>query len=211
MRLQLVSQKDRNLFLAIDTQVTSNVVVFAFHKELESEANTAIAALLLILQWNYDFVIWKWFTDEARETLEGFNYDPNNGITEAFQDINMDWKIVGETNDDEVEEIIIKGTGNFTINTNQRGRSELRDGGSTVGSWGSAVRKRKFNEGLVTSSITGSSTSVLEQFNQLIVSDPNFRAQVLQHTAAMHNTSSATASSSNSNPAGDESSGRGIG
>lgn len=207
--LRSVSQKDRNLFLAVDKQATTNVVVFTFHKKLELEANTAIAALPLILQWNYDLVIWKWFTDEARETADGFTYDPNTGAIEAIQSINMDWKVEGESYNDEVDEVVIEGAANFLINTNERGKLELRDRGSTIGLWGFAIRKRKFNKGSVTSSITGSSASVLEQFNQLLVSDLNFRAQVLKRTATMHNsTGSSTADTSNSSPAEATTSGR---
>lgn len=210
MGLQSSSQEDRNLFLVVDKQTITNTVVFAFYKDLESEANTAIFALPLILEWNYDAVIWKWFTDKACVTSEGFKYVPNKGIIESVQHVNMEWNVIPDMPDNEIQEVYIEGTGNFRIDTNQKGRSELRDGGSTVGSWGSAIQKRKINNGSVSSSITSTSMLVIDQFDHLLLTDPNFRTTVLQKTAVMHqNTGSAKASSNNNDSTIDTSGGGG--
>ena len=147
MGIRSTSQPDRNLFLAVDTFMQGETVVFLFKKDLAHEANTLIPALPLLLEVTLDSTrVWNWFHEEAKMMTEGFYWDPRRGILEIDGDDEDSWGGSLESSDDEFS--LSSGVSRestalepFQI-TNAPGKNEFYDESSTLGDEWSQVTKR---------------------------------------------------------------------
>ena len=82
MSIRSTTEPDYNLFTAVDDMSYSNRVVFAFRKSFEAEAAAAIPGLPLILEGYYGHKVWTWFSEEAKQETEAFEWDPQQGLIE---------------------------------------------------------------------------------------------------------------------------------
>lgn len=99
----------------------------------------------------------------------------------------MEWEGPEDEEEEDAHETVVEGTGRFKIDLQCRGRSELNNGGSTVGSWRSTLHKRKLGDSWSSaSSITNSTANNLERFRHLLQNDSAYRAEVLNVTGKIH-------------------------
>ena len=182
MGIRSVKDPKRNLFLNVDKQVTKSAVMFAYHNDLASEASAIVTALPVLLETTFDHNIWTWFTDDAKATAEGFQWDDKEGIIEKVERVNWDWKQPGyESDGSSVSEVKVSVSKKIIVDLENRGKSELNDDGSTVKSFKSMLRKRKhLDDNSMSVDSTISTLSETERFDQLMRSDPNFRAHVIK-------------------------------
>ena len=78
MSIKMSKSASNNLFIAVDTDYSGNVV-FTFHKDYENEAINIIPVLPIYLEFNYGPRAWGWFNADAKEDLSGYYYDKNTG------------------------------------------------------------------------------------------------------------------------------------
>ena len=90
MSIRSTTKPEYNLFTAADYMSYSNKVVFAFDKSFTAEAAAAIPGLPLILQGYCGLIVWTWFTEEAKDETEAYEWDPNLGCIAKPTAIDID-------------------------------------------------------------------------------------------------------------------------
>jgi hypothetical protein len=88
----------KQLFMAVDERRGGIYsIVFTVHQDGYPEANSIIPVLWVILRAEFGPKAWEWFTDMAKQTSQGYNYDPKTGQLKNTEDDEADDKI----NDDD--------------------------------------------------------------------------------------------------------------
>ena len=75
------TQRNSNLFVAVDLSYYGDSVLFAFRSELEEEAMNMISALPLFLEATTGHqAVWNWFTRDARLEASYYTWDMQRGV-----------------------------------------------------------------------------------------------------------------------------------
>ena len=137
MSIRSTTEPDYNLFTAVDDMSYSNCVVFAFRKSFEAEAAAAIPGLPLILEGYYGHKVWTWFSEEAKQETEAFEWDPQQGLIEKQEQIEIDddyinlagWEDLDDDNSHTAAKTNTTVHG-FEIVPNNLGKNQYHDDGT---------------------------------------------------------------------------------
>ena len=69
------------MFCGMDNAKREHNVLFAFHKNQESEARMMIPALPLVLEELLNNKVWEWFVEEVRLNVEGYSWNHEKSLT----------------------------------------------------------------------------------------------------------------------------------
>ena len=137
MSIRSTTEPEYNLFTAVDDMTYSNKVVFAFRKSFEAEAAAAIPGLPLILQGYYGLKVWTWFSEEAKDETEAYEWDPNLGLIEKQTaiDIGDDYiALAGWEDLDDDDQPDTSSTPTTTVHgfslTSELGKNQYHDDGT---------------------------------------------------------------------------------
>jgi hypothetical protein len=141
---------EKNLFLNVDEHMYTSTVTFLFHEDFTQEAMKAIPAIPVILEAKLGPRVWSWFLEEAKHHSEGYYWDKKNGLQshedERLQEILGDWgRDWGSDNDDDKSTTStasgVSRVEPFKIVTDESGKNQYYDDGSTVGTFKSIIGK----------------------------------------------------------------------
>lgn len=150
MGIRSNSDPEKNLFLNVDEHMYTSTVTFLFHEDFTQEAMTAIPALPVILEAKLGSRIWQWFSEEAKQHAEGYYWSEEKGLQsqedERLSTILGDWGTEWGSDDDDDRSTASTASNvsriePFKIVTDENGKNQYYDDGSTVGTFKSTIGK----------------------------------------------------------------------
>ena len=181
MSIRSTTEPEYNLFTAVDDMSYSNKVVFAFRKSFEAEAAASIPGLPLILQGYYSHKVWTWFTEEAKDETEAYEWDPNLGLIEKQTAIDIDddyITLAGWEDLDDDDQPVTSSAPTTTVHgfalTNKLGKNQYQDDGT--------IKTKQLvpesDEATQASTTTNTTSPANLQSLLAILDDPDTAAQV---------------------------------
>ena len=127
------TQRNSNLFVAVDLSYYGDSVLFAFRTELEEEAMNMISALPMFLEATTGHqAVWNWFTKDARLEAAYHTWDMQKGvIPNAAMDNDTqleNWEELDDIDDDDIEPGTIIQP--FQLDLNKIGMNSYNDDGT---------------------------------------------------------------------------------
>ncbi len=139
MAIRSKENPEKNIFISVDGW--GDQVRFAFNMAIADEADRLIPALPIFLEATLGPAVWTWFSAQAQQDCEDFEWDPDQGIVDKHVvdsqgQIEDNDSIESEEDSDIENDLDIEfgeSTANiFTLNLDNFGLNQYDDGGSVA-------------------------------------------------------------------------------